>query len=202
MVENQHPSLYKSFPGQIKALLGGLNWDELILMKDVLVQIMRSYKFQEENKHSTVAVAYKSFIKGDTSRIMAQLFLELRKFTFEAQKKFNKWKAATMAFGLIQSIRQWNTLWMSAFRAFLNSPVGPKTTHFWGPVANWGFVVAFACIPAVKESLWQALGLLFSARMIEDDADGDAIIIGFEDDAIPIITDDGPRVKLLMMSLM
>ena len=23
-----------------------------------------------------------------------------------------------------------------------NSPVGPKTTHFWGPVANWGFVVA------------------------------------------------------------
>lgn len=31
---------------------------------------------------------------------------------------------------------------MSAFRAFWNSPVGPKTTHFWGPVANWGFVVA------------------------------------------------------------
>jgi len=23
-------------------------------------------------------------------------------------------------------------------RAFWNSPVGPKTTHFWGPVANWG----------------------------------------------------------------
>nr|GME00517.1 mitochondrial pyruvate carrier 1-like [Ipomoea batatas] len=31
---------------------------------------------------------------------------------------------------------------MASFRAFLNSPVGPKTTHFWGPVANWGFVVA------------------------------------------------------------
>ncbi|KAJ0960733.1 hypothetical protein J5N97_001382 [Dioscorea zingiberensis] len=30
----------------------------------------------------------------------------------------------------------------SAFRAFLNSPVGPKTTHFWGPIANWGFVIA------------------------------------------------------------
>ncbi|KAH7660171.1 Mitochondrial pyruvate carrier protein [Dioscorea alata] len=30
----------------------------------------------------------------------------------------------------------------SAFRAFWNSPVGPKTTHFWGPVANWGFVLA------------------------------------------------------------
>ncbi|KAJ0793315.1 putative mitochondrial pyruvate carrier [Helianthus annuus] len=31
---------------------------------------------------------------------------------------------------------------MASFRAFLNSPVGPKTTHFWAPVANWGFVVA------------------------------------------------------------
>ena len=33
---------------------------------------------------------------------------------------------------------------MSSFdvMAFLNSPVGPKTIHFWGPVANWGFVVA------------------------------------------------------------
>lgn len=31
---------------------------------------------------------------------------------------------------------------MAAMRAFWNSPVGPKTTHFWGPVANWGFVVA------------------------------------------------------------
>ncbi|XP_028768999.1 mitochondrial pyruvate carrier 1-like [Neltuma alba] len=30
----------------------------------------------------------------------------------------------------------------SSFRAFLNSPVGPKTTHFWGPIANWGFVAA------------------------------------------------------------
>ena len=26
--------------------------------------------------------------------------------------------------------------------AFINSPVGPKTTHFWGPAANWGFVIA------------------------------------------------------------
>ncbi|GIL43772.1 hypothetical protein Vafri_1396 [Volvox africanus] len=25
---------------------------------------------------------------------------------------------------------------------FWNSPTGPKTTHFWGPVANWGFVLA------------------------------------------------------------
>jgi len=27
-------------------------------------------------------------------------------------------------------------------KAFINSPVGPKTTHFWGPVANWGFVLS------------------------------------------------------------
>ncbi|CAN6217475.1 unnamed protein product [Urochloa humidicola] len=30
----------------------------------------------------------------------------------------------------------------TALKTFLNSPVGPKTTHFWGPVANWGFVIA------------------------------------------------------------
>mmetsp|Transcript_14063 Transcript_14063/g.30459 ORF Transcript_14063/g.30459 Transcript_14063/m.30459 type:complete len:112 (+) Transcript_14063:118-453(+) len=30
----------------------------------------------------------------------------------------------------------------SKLTAFWNSPTGPKTTHFWGPVANWGFVLA------------------------------------------------------------
>ncbi|KAJ7535221.1 hypothetical protein O6H91_12G023000 [Diphasiastrum complanatum] len=30
----------------------------------------------------------------------------------------------------------------ASLRAFWNSPVGPKTTHFWGPIANWGFVAA------------------------------------------------------------
>ena len=30
----------------------------------------------------------------------------------------------------------------SALMKFINSPTGPKTTHFWGPVANWGFVLA------------------------------------------------------------
>lgn len=30
----------------------------------------------------------------------------------------------------------------SKLRSFVNSPTGPKTTHFWGPVANWGFVIA------------------------------------------------------------
>lgn len=37
---------------------------------------------------------------------------------------------------------------MASFRAFLNSPVGPKTTHFWGPIANWGFVAA-VCLTSV-----------------------------------------------------
>ena len=27
-------------------------------------------------------------------------------------------------------------------KAFMASPTGPRTTHFWGPVANWGFVLA------------------------------------------------------------
>eukprot|EP00899_Mesostigma_viride_P029148 jgi/Mesvir1/9418/Mv01520-RA.1 len=30
----------------------------------------------------------------------------------------------------------------SKLRAFWDSPSGPKTTHFWGPVMNWGFVLA------------------------------------------------------------
>ena len=33
----------------------------------------------------------------------------------------------------------------AAFKAFLNSPVGPKTTHFWGPVSNWGIILAVRC---------------------------------------------------------
>ncbi|KAI3949091.1 hypothetical protein MKW92_030854 [Papaver armeniacum] len=28
------------------------------------------------------------------------------------------------------------------FRAFLNSPMGPKTTHFWGPVSNIGLLAS------------------------------------------------------------
>jgi len=27
---------------------------------------------------------------------------------------------------------------MAGFAAFLKSPTGPTTTHFWGPIANWG----------------------------------------------------------------
>ena len=30
----------------------------------------------------------------------------------------------------------------SRLKAFWDSPTGLKTTHFWGPVANWGFVLA------------------------------------------------------------
>lgn len=40
---------------------------------------------------------------------------------------------------------------LPAVKAFINSPTGPKTTHFWGPVANWGFVIA------VRGVLCQAL---------------------------------------------
>lgn len=30
---------------------------------------------------------------------------------------------------------------MNGIHAFINSPIGPKTTHFWGPVMNGGFVI-------------------------------------------------------------
>ncbi|KAL7689200.1 putative mitochondrial pyruvate carrier [Plasmopara halstedii] len=30
----------------------------------------------------------------------------------------------------------------SRLRYYINSPAGPKTTHFWVPVPNWGFVLA------------------------------------------------------------
>ena len=30
----------------------------------------------------------------------------------------------------------------SKLASLFNSPVGPRTIHFWGPLANWGFVVA------------------------------------------------------------
>jgi hypothetical protein len=30
----------------------------------------------------------------------------------------------------------------SAFLKWVNSSNGPQTTHFWGPVANWGLVLA------------------------------------------------------------
>ncbi|KDO52591.1 hypothetical protein CISIN_1g032596mg [Citrus sinensis] len=43
---------------------------------------------------------------------------------------------------VLQSYQSQKYLSMASVRAFWNSPVGPKTTHFWGPVANWGFVVA------------------------------------------------------------
>ncbi|XP_022740476.1 mitochondrial pyruvate carrier 1-like isoform X5 [Durio zibethinus] len=31
---------------------------------------------------------------------------------------------------------------MEMLRAFWNSPIGPKTTHFWGPLFNWSIPIA------------------------------------------------------------
>jgi hypothetical protein len=33
-------------------------------------------------------------------------------------------------------------MFYARFARFWNHPVGPKTTHFWGPALNWGFVAA------------------------------------------------------------
>jgi hypothetical protein len=49
--------------------------------------------------------------------------------------------AAVRAFRRV--VGRWQTMSMAGrLRYFINSPTGPKTTHFWGPVANWGFVLA------------------------------------------------------------
>jgi len=37
-------------------------------------------------------------------------------------------------------------------KAWAVSEHGPKTTHFWGPVANWGFVVAVSTWDNTKGS--------------------------------------------------
>ena len=42
---------------------------------------------------------------------------------------------------------------MPQLKAFINSPTGPRTTHFWGPVANWGFVVAVRDGPAAQHCM-------------------------------------------------
>ncbi|KAE9452526.1 hypothetical protein C3L33_15570, partial [Rhododendron williamsianum] len=42
---------------------------------------------------------------------------------------------------------------MASFGLFLNSPIGPKTTHFWGPVANWGCVIAVCCNWWIRQGL-------------------------------------------------
>ena len=31
---------------------------------------------------------------------------------------------------------------MESFSKFMNSPIGPKTVHFWGPACNWALVGA------------------------------------------------------------
>ncbi|XP_054800539.1 mitochondrial pyruvate carrier 1-like isoform X3 [Prosopis cineraria] len=33
---------------------------------------------------------------------------------------------------------------MDMLRRFWNSPIGPKTTHFWGPTFNWSLPIAAA----------------------------------------------------------
>ena len=42
----------------------------------------------------------------------------------------------------LEKIAQNQSPKMQILRTFWNSPVGPKTTHFWGPVFNWGIPIA------------------------------------------------------------
>lgn len=50
----------------------------------------------------------------------------------------------------------------SGFTKFLNSPIGPRTVHFWAPIMKWGVVIAGASDflrPAESLSLSQNLAL-------------------------------------------
>ncbi|KAK4507651.1 hypothetical protein PRZ48_001386 [Zasmidium cellare] len=51
----------------------------------------------------------------------------------------------------------------SAFAKFFNSPVGPKTVHFWAPIMKWGLVLAGAADfarPADQLSISQNAALM------------------------------------------
>ncbi|KAF2098039.1 UPF0041 domain protein [Rhizodiscina lignyota] len=51
----------------------------------------------------------------------------------------------------------------SGFSKFFNSPVGPKTVHFWAPIMKWGLVlagVADFARPAESLSLTQNMALM------------------------------------------
>ena len=54
---------------------------------------------------------------------------------------------------------------MDKLHQFINSPVGPKTVHFWGPAANWGLVLAslldFSSKPAETISTSMTTTLFF-----------------------------------------
>lgn len=43
---------------------------------------------------------------------------------------------------------------MEILRGFWNSPIGPKTTHFWGPVFNWSIPIAVCQID--ESSCWKS----------------------------------------------
>ena len=54
---------------------------------------------------------------------------------------------------------------LAKFLEFVNSPVGPRTVHFWGPLANWALVLAgvadFSTKPAESISTRMTTTLFF-----------------------------------------
>lgn len=38
-------------------------------------------------------------------------------------------------------------------KSFIRSPTGPLTIHFWGPMANWGFVLSVCYFVTIKQGL-------------------------------------------------
>jgi hypothetical protein len=45
-----------------------------------------------------------------------------------------------------------------------NSPVGMKTTHFWGPIANWG--IALAVIQHILKNRELSIGIDLQKKLV------------------------------------
>lgn len=61
------------------------------------------------------------------------------KFFIIAAKRI---KQTFSPFSFLHSLVIFRMSTLAMLRAWISSPTGPKTTHFWGPVANWGIVLA------------------------------------------------------------
>jgi len=77
---------------------------------------------------------------------------------FQSQMRFSQRRWQSTATGTATEAEA-----QGGFSKFFNSPVGPKTVHFWAPVMKWGLVLAGASDftrPASQLSLTQNAALM------------------------------------------
>ena len=66
----------------------------------------------------------------------------------------------------------------SKFLRWVNSEAGPKTTHFWGPIANWGFVVAVSAPHTHTLQIHPKRSSSSTTTRSRSNPDGHALIFG------------------------